>query len=383
MKWAPICNAIVTTLPQSRYYLERCRLVSKSTNMVSVFQYPRNEEDGSRGGRGSAVRSVMDIRAFCAKYLLYDVVLSHEYDTVKSWKDPWHYGRRPQTVNPIRLLMIQIAAYERLTRNSVFNSAFVNFFADRRLNKFMGWIFHLNPVFDPYAASDTSSSSNARDSVWTREIDAPTVIPPNETLEESTTGARRATMFLLWAAMEYSMQEPGELRMKEYDKSYLRLRASYLGLPRDERGRILIGSSVTEDAGLALASAVTTIDAPVAAAANALTSVFNLEEAALDNDTQLHLSVAASKGMHVMVMAVKDLVPAETHPNTDQLIWVMDGSALLTFFFPQTTPTVLHLEPGDAYLIQRGVKHQIQNTTPKDEDRLLRLVTIYSPGKPE
>jgi mannose-6-phosphate isomerase-like protein (cupin superfamily) len=324
----------------------------------------------------------MDIRAFCAKYLLYDVVLSHEYDTVKSWKDPWHYGRLPRTVNPIRLLMIQIAAYERLTRNSVFNSAFVNFFADRRLNKFMGWIFHLNPVFDPYAAS-----SNARDSVWTREIDAPTVIPPNETLEESTTGARRATMFLLWAAMEYSMQEPGELRMKEYDKSYLRLRASYLGLPRDERGRILIGSSVTEDAGLAdaaLAPAVA-IAAPVAAAgaASGLTRVFNLEEAALDNETQLHLSVAASKGMHVMVMAVKDIVPAETHPNTDQLIWVMDGSALLTLFFPQTTPTVLHLEPGDAYLIQRGVTHQIQNTTPKDEDRLLRLVTIYSPGKPE
>ncbi len=149
VKWAPICNAASTKLPQSKFYLDKaCRLVSKSTNMVSVFQYPRNL-DGSRGP-GSATRMAMDIRAFCAKYLLRDVFLSAVYDRILTSRDPWHYSRNPSEVNPIRTLMMHVSAYEFLLRNAIFNSSFEPFFRERRLNKFMGWILHLNRAFNPF-----------------------------------------------------------------------------------------------------------------------------------------------------------------------------------------------------------------------------------------
>lgn len=207
------------------------------------------------------------------------------------------------------------------------------------------------------------------DNVWTRWTAAPSPVPPFTTVEATVVGVRNNAMRILWTSMEHSRLGPGELRIPDYDEQYLRLRTSYIGIPRDEQGRMLIGKPMPSGGG----------GEGKNRKQDRQQRVFNLEDAALDNDTDLHRPVAVSDGLEVMVMAVKDLVPAETHPTMDQLIWVMDGNALLTITQSGGKKIVLNMEPGDAYLIQRGVEHQIQNTTPKDEDRLLRLVTIYSP----
>lgn len=358
---------------------------------MSVYEYQRAPDGIGRLPGVSAIRSIMDIRTFCARYLLRDAHLSALYDKIMSWRDPWHYSLRPAEVNPIRLLMMQVSAYEYLTRNAIFSSAFLSYFRDRGLSKFMGWILHLNPAFNPSDSimdgggssssgsdEDTVTFVDIGDNVWTRGVNAPLPLPPFTTAEATTVAAKNGAMRMLWTSMEYSRIGPEELRIPVYDEGYLRLRTSYLGIPRDQQGRMLIGKPVLPGSQGSNSSSNSKEKSSLRQQ-----RVFNLEDAALDNDTELHRRVAVSDGLEVMVMAVKDSVPAETHPTMDQLIWVMDGNALLTITRPsgegKGKKIVLNMEPGDAYLIQRGVEHQIQNITPKEEDRLLRLVTIYSP----
>lgn len=235
-------------LPLCPFYIQGAKMVKGATRAVTLFEYKRNVATGARQGR-SGIRRVMDINAFCAKYLLYSPDLSGSYSDVMNQADPFHYGRRPETVNSIRVLMTQVAYFENLTDRAIFNGALEHHFRQHKLRKFMGWILHLHPVFNPYEGFrglDTHeyiAKGDVGDNVWVRNVSAPAqpALDPGHTVSEVTMFTRSRIMQNLWKSMSFSDEGVGELRMTAYEKDYLIYRASYLGLPRDQQGRILIG----------------------------------------------------------------------------------------------------------------------------------------------
>jgi mannose-6-phosphate isomerase-like protein (cupin superfamily) len=389
-KWAPVCNVLVEGMPPPTFRLERCQMVPGKTRLVSLFEYKVAPLNPTRT-IGSGKRRILTINAFCAKYLINDVGLAHIFQDTFEWSDPWYYGtRRPETVNPIRTLMMQVAWYEKLTDSAIFNSSLVNFVKEKQLRKFLGWILYLNPAFDPYDRSVPKSDTfpyyalkkTVFSNIWVRDSDAPFPVgPAAPTIAIATEYTRTRSMFILWTAMETSRMSPDELRMTFYDEAFLRWRSSYTGLTRDEKGRMLIGKPLSADLGKD--------SLPIGCNGQPLTleraEVVHLFDQVASNKKDLHLPLIQSQDMQVMAMAVEREVPMETHSDMSQLLVVIEGTALLTVKATQTErgedmrclPVSHHMQAGDAYLIPRRTPHQIQNTS--EDGQILRMFTVYSP----
>ena len=389
-KWAPACNALIEGMPPRRFKLDYCQMVPGKTRLVSLTVQKTATMNPERG-TGSARRHILDITAFCARYLITDVGLAHIYQDSIENDDPWYYAKRQETVNPIRMLMMQVAWYEKLTRNAIFSSALNKFFGSKSLNKFMGWIFHLNPVFDPYDRRVPASlefpfrtlKKSVSSNVWVRDSTAPfaigTALP---TITAATEYTRAKSMHVLWSAMEVSRLAPDELKMTVYDEGYLRWRSSYLGMPRDKGGKMLIGLPLVISEEIKKSSLIECNGQPLTLER---AEVVHLIDQVTANKTQLHLPLIQSQDMQVMAMAVERKVPMETHSDMSQLLVVVEGTALLTVKATQTErgedmrclPVSHHMQAGDAYLIPRRTPHHIQNTS--EDGQILRMFTVYSP----
>jgi mannose-6-phosphate isomerase-like protein (cupin superfamily) len=64
-------------------------------------------------------------------------------------------------------------------------------------------------------------------------------------------------------------------------------------------------------------------------------------------------------------------VGMETHADTDQVFYVVDGSGMAVLNGEQQA-----FDEGDAFLVHRGTEHNFLNTDSKDG---LKLITIYAP----
>ena len=105
--------------------------------------------------------------------------------------------------------------------------------------------------------------------------------------------------------------------------------------------------------------------------------VANIVRAASENQ---NFRTAFWTGQHVQ-MTLMSIPPygeigAEMHPDTDQIIRVEEGAALLRMGTTQEDPASLHhLYPGDAVFVPHGTWHNLENVG----SHPLKLSSIYAP----
>lgn len=98
--------------------------------------------------------------------------------------------------------------------------------------------------------------------------------------------------------------------------------------------------------------------------------VRNLQQLAIDN--QLYRKVVETTiNAQIVVMSVRDTLPAEVHLFSTQIVTVARGSATITI-----DSDVISVSFGDTVMIPAGAMHKIFN---RSGPEAVKLITIYSP----
>jgi mannose-6-phosphate isomerase-like protein (cupin superfamily) len=98
--------------------------------------------------------------------------------------------------------------------------------------------------------------------------------------------------------------------------------------------------------------------------------VHNLQELAINN--QLYRKVVETTiNAQIVVMSVRDTVPAEVHLFSTQIVTIARGAATITIDNDAIT-----VSTGDTIMIPAGAMHKIFN---RSHPQALKLITIYSP----
>jgi mannose-6-phosphate isomerase-like protein (cupin superfamily) len=99
--------------------------------------------------------------------------------------------------------------------------------------------------------------------------------------------------------------------------------------------------------------------------------VGNIEKIAKENTNFRKVLMTGSNAqLVVMSIPVGGEISEEVHPNTDQIILIVDGDAQAVL-----NGDVRMIEEEGAVFIKAGTTHNIKNTG----DEILKIVTIYAP----
>lgn len=98
----------------------------------------------------------------------------------------------------------------------------------------------------------------------------------------------------------------------------------------------------------------------------------DLEHVATAN-TNFRQVVETGELSQVVVMSIPPggEIGMETHPDTDQVFYMVKGSGMAVLNGEEQP-----FAEGDAFLIHRGTQHNFLNT---DDEDALKLITIYAP----
>jgi mannose-6-phosphate isomerase-like protein (cupin superfamily) len=85
------------------------------------------------------------------------------------------------------------------------------------------------------------------------------------------------------------------------------------------------------------------------------------------------VATTAATQATVMRLTAGQAIGAEVHAGYDQLVCVVDGSGVVSVDAAETS-----VGPGSVVLVPGGARHDVRNTSPHTD---LRLVVLYMPPK--
>lgn len=97
----------------------------------------------------------------------------------------------------------------------------------------------------------------------------------------------------------------------------------------------------------------------------------NLENQAIQN-TNFRIVVATGEHMQLVLMSVDTEIGEETHPDNDQMLYLVQGQGTVVLDGVEESFLV-----GDVVFVPAGVRHNIINVS--NEDQPLKIITTYSP----
>ncbi len=96
-----------------------------------------------------------------------------------------------------------------------------------------------------------------------------------------------------------------------------------------------------------------------------------IKQTAIDNENYRHV-LATGPHLQVVVMSIEPgaEVGEETHPDNDQLLYLVQGAGKVVLDGAEQP-----FEPGDAVLVPAGTKHNFVAAP----DKPLKIITVYAP----